>query len=280
MENFHSKNYMHITNVSLMVNDIKRSLDFYQKNIGLKLISQENEVYGLGTYQDQILLYLIHNPLSIPKARTTGLYHFALLLPSRAYLGQFIRHMIETKTKVTGGADHGISEALYLDDPDGNGIEIYSDRLKKDWPDFNNMENLPMDYEDLVKHAIEEPFTKIPDETVMGHIHLHVSNMDLARDFFINQLGFESTMAYGPHAGFVSNGSYHHHIGFNVWNGMNIPNNPPNMVGLKSYTLFVPKVMYASFIKKLESFKVDIKKDQNASFIYDLNHVKVFIVTA
>ncbi len=279
MENFHSKEFMQVTNVTLMVKDIEKSLAFYQNNIGLKLIKKENDVYALGTHTGHILIYLISNPESTPKMRTTGLYHFALLLPSRRHLGQFIKHMIQTKTGVTGGADHGISEALYLDDPDGNGIEIYSDRLQKDWPDFDNMENLPMDYETLVRNALTTPFNKIPDETIMGHIHLHVSNMDLAKSYFINTLGFESTMEYGPHAAFVSDKGYHHHIGFNVWNGTNIPNTPPNMVGLKSYTLHIPKTMYESFMNRLEAHKVEVKHVDNEVFIYDLNHVKITLVT-
>src|SRR5690554_6039504 len=179
MENFHTKEFMQVTDVTLMVSNIADSLKFYQEKLGLKLINKIDNAYYLGTHTNKHLLTLINNPLSSPKQRTTGLYHFAILLPSRAHLGQFIKHMIDTKTPVTGGADHGISEALYLDDPDGNGIEIYADKAKKDWPRFDEVVNSPMDYEDLVNNRVTEAFTKIPDDTIMGHIHLHVANMDM-----------------------------------------------------------------------------------------------------
>ncbi|WP_025725638.1 VOC family protein [Acholeplasma granularum] len=279
MENFHTSEFMQVTDVTLMVSDINKSLEFYQEKLGLKLINKQDNRYDLGTYTNKHLLTLINNPLSSPKQRTTGLYHFALLLPSRAHLGQFIQHMIETKTQVTGGADHGISEALYLDDPDGNGIEIYADKAKKDWPRFDEVVNSPMDYQDLVNNKVNEPFTKIPDETIMGHIHLHVANMDMARNFFINVLGFQNTMEYGPKAAFVSDNGYHHHIGFNVWNGINIPNNPSNVIGLKSYTLYVPKNAYEALKERLTTFKVVLGDDNGKEFIHDVNGVKVYLNT-
>jgi len=280
MENYHTSAHMHITDVTLMVTDIQKSLSFYQSNLGLKLISQNGNQYQLGTHTNHLLLTLISNPLVAPKSRTTGLYHFALLLPSRAHLGQFIQHMIDTKTPVTGGADHGISEALYLDDPDGHGIEIYADKPKSEWPNFEHIENKPMDYQDLINKRLNETFTKIPDQTIMGHIHLHVSNMKVAKDFFIGALGFESTMAYGPHAAFVSHLGYHHHIGFNVWNGQNIPNNPENTVGLKSYTLYVPSNLLETFTSSLKASNIALIESDDSICIHDVNNVKVVIKTS
>lgn len=279
MKNFHSKDFMHVKNVTLMVQDIERSLKFYQQSLGLKLIAQKDNLYELGTYTNHKLITLINNPLATPKMRTTGLYHYAILLPSRAYLGQIIKHFIKHQVSVTGGADHGISEALYLDDPDGNGIEIYADKNHEKWPSFDEIVNAPMNYQDLVKNALNEPFERIPDETIMGHIHLHVSNMADAIKFFVDGLGFASTMAYGPQAHFVSDKNYHHHIGFNVWHGTNIPNNPPNTVGLKSYELYVPNEMYNDLIYRLEKSALTIHKENDTIFIYDVNHVKVFIQT-
>ena len=280
MENYHTSAHMQVTDVTLVVTDIKKSLAFYQNNLGLKLINQTDNKFNLGTHTNRLLLTLIHNPLAKPKVRATGLYHFALLLPSRAHLGQFIQHMIDSKTSVTGGADHGISEALYLDDPDGHGIEIYADKPKIEWPDFDHIENKPMDYQDLVNNRLNEPFSKIPDGTIMGHIHLHVSNMNVAKDFFIQTLGFESTMAYGPHATFVSHLGYHHHIGFNVWNGQNIPNNPDNTVGLKAYTLYVPNNLLESFKASLKASNVTLNEVDGSLYIYDVNSVKVIIKTS
>src|SRR5690554_5749089 len=150
MENYHTKAFMQVTDVTLMVSNIETSLKFYQEAFGFKLLEKVDNIYKLGTHTGTHLITLINNPLATPKQRTTGLYHYAILLPSRAHLGQFIKHMIATKTQVTGGADHGISEALYLDDPDGNGIEIYVDKPKNEWPRFDEVVNSPMDYQGLV----------------------------------------------------------------------------------------------------------------------------------
>ena len=113
----------------------------------------------------------------------------------------------------------------------------------------------------------------------MGHIHLHVANMKAARTFFIDILGFQNTMEYGPQAAFVSDLGYHHHIGFNIWNGQNIPNNPKNTVGLKSYTLYVPEDRYDELLARLKDAKTVLNKDGDKVFIRDVNNVKVYLTT-
>jgi len=269
---------MHIKTVTLMVKDIKRSLDFYQQRIGMKLIDQKDDLYTLGTYENIPLIKLISNPNARPKSRTTELYHFAILLPSRAYLGQFIQHMINTRTQVTGGADHGISEALYLDDPDGNGIEIYADRPVDLWPPFDDAVNAPMDYQDLIDNQVKEPFLHLPNGTIMGHIHLHVSNIDKGIKFFEGVLGFRETMAYGPHAHFSSDAGYHHHLGFNVWAGIGVPNNPDDAVGLKAYDLFVPNDQFEDFKERIESNNYELKADEKGLYLIDINNVRIDII--
>src|SRR5690606_13578140 len=186
-------------------------------------------------------------------------------------------HCIHTRQPVTGGADHGISEALYLDDPDGNGIEIYADRKASDWPPFDQAVNAPMDYEDLIKNQVREPFKKIPDGTIMGHLHLHVSNMNKGIRFFEGVLGFQETMSYGPAAHFSSDAGYHHHLGFNVWNGLNIPNNPDDVVGLKAYELFVPKARFETFKENLKKNLYDLKEDKDGLYLIDINNVKITV---
>jgi catechol 2,3-dioxygenase len=113
----------------------------------------------------------------------------------------------------------------------------------------------------------------------MGHIHLHVANMKAARTFFIDILGFQNTMEYGPQAAFVSDLGYHHHIGFNIWNGQNIPNNPENTVGLKSYTLYAPEDRYDELLARLKDAKTVLNKDGDKVFIRDVNNVKVYLTT-
>lgn len=279
MDTFHSNQFMFVKDITLLVSNIDQQIKFYTEVLGLKLIEKRANRYLLGTHTNQLLITLEHNILATPKEKSTGLYHFAILLPSRAHLGQFIKHLIKLQTPVTGGADHGISEALYLDDPEGNGIEIYADRLKKDWPDFNEVVNKPMDYQDLVNHAIETPFTQIPDGTIMGHIHLHVSRIEKGTQFFKNVLTFQSTMAYGPHAHFVSDGGYHHHVGFNVWNGIDIKNKSELSTGLIAYTIQLPLDKYNSLKENFKLKRVELLKDEHGEYIKDMNDVNVYFTT-
>src|SRR5262249_52339793 len=153
---------------------------------------------------------------------TTGLYHFAILVPSRADLARSLMRLVETETVLQGAADHGVSEALYLADLDGNGIEIYRDRPRAEWPVVDGpatalgagrlrMGADPLDFDNLASAAAPGPV--LPPGTVIGHVHLHVARLDEAQQFYVDVLGFELMQRYGPSALFVSAGGYHHHIG-------------------------------------------------------------------
>lgn len=275
MENFHTQNIKHVKNVSLIVKNIDVMLNYYEKAIGLKLISKEDNIYKLGTYQNVHLLTLIHEPNALEKRRSTGLYHFALLLPNRNYLGQFIKHVILNRIPAVGGSDHGISEAFYLDDPEGNGIEIYADKPKEKWPPFDQAENLMLDYEDLIKSAANEPFTKIPDGTIMGHIHLYVSSIEKGKKFFLDVLGLKPTMEYGPKAFFVSDHGYHHHVGFNTWQGTGIPNKLDLEVGLTEYEFHIPKNEVTNLIESLKNNNIPYTINYNYIYFKDMNNTNV-----
>ncbi|WP_420631265.1 VOC family protein [Candidatus Leptofilum sp.] len=230
--------------VSLKVADLGRSLPFYTHNIGLKLLQQEGNTAVLGT-TERPLLELIEQPGATPPGGTTGLYHFALLVPSRLELARVFKNLVETRTRFQGFSDHSVSEAIYLGDLDGNGIEIYRDRQREAWPMQNGrlqMGTLPLDLESLAGelNGRPEPWTGIHPNTVMGHIHLHVRDLDEAEDFYCNSLGFERVMRYGASAGFVSAGGYHHHIGLNTWAGRGVPASSPEAVGLRHYQILLP----------------------------------------
>lgn len=279
MKNFHTKDYLYIDTVTLMVKDINKQLEFYTKVLGLTLLKQEDNNYFLGT-EKRTLIILNHNEEAILKERTTGLYHLALLLPNSRYLGQFIKHLIKLNVKVVGGADHDVSEAMYLSDPEGNGIEIYSDREAFEW-EYNNKGEILMgteqiDYETLVINAYKEEWVKMPEDTIMGHVHFHVNNMDTAKAFFIDTLGFQPTLKYGPSALFLSDQKYHHHVGMNLWNGIDAINRPYDMVGLVSYTLNVPEKEFANFNARIENSEYEVRSDDFGKFITDINDVKVY----
>lgn len=283
MTNYHTNNHLHVTDVTLMVKNLNLSLDFYTKVLGMKIIEQTISSATLGTYSNHVLIHLVENKNALPKLRTTGLYHYALLFKNRADLGQILKHFIHLKQMISGGADHGISEAIYLNDPDGNGIELAVDRLDYQYkytPDGQIdllADNLPMDYEDIIHTANPPLFAKIPDDTIMGHLHLHVADMNQAKHFFIDLLGFQSMFDYQANAHFISDQKYHHHVAFNLWNGSNIPNNPEGAIGLKSYTVNVPKSRYEGLLNRLRKQNIKIEKEKDTNYIVDVNNVKVYL---
>jgi catechol 2,3-dioxygenase len=230
--------------VNLKVQDLERSLQFYREIIGLKVLDRTEKTASL-TADGKKPLVTIEQPEHVTpmRGRTTGLYHFALLLPTRRDLARITVHFAARQVYL-GSADHLVSEALYLWDPDGNGIEIYRDRDPSEWNwtrDEVDMAVDPLNFKDLlagVSH--EDDWDVLPRETVMGHIHLHVADLEEAETFYVEGLGFEVVNRFGEQALFLSTGKYHHHIGINTWNGVGAPRPPETSVGLKSYTLVYP----------------------------------------
>jgi catechol 2,3-dioxygenase len=168
------------------------------------------------------------------------LYHFAILVPSRRDLAASLRRLIDMQVVMQGTADHGVSEALYLADPDGNGIEIYRDRTRSEWPVIDGRLQMgidPLDVGDLIRDdpGAEAPWSGLPSETTIGHVHLHVADLGEARRFYVDVLGFDLMQQYGRTAIFVSAGGYHHHIALNTWAGVGAPPPPPGAIGLSHF---------------------------------------------
>ncbi|OLO39351.1 glyoxalase [Alkalihalophilus pseudofirmus] len=241
--NFHREPNTFVGQVILKVQDLDRSLMFYQEVIGFKILDRTNRKANL-TADGKTTLLSIEQPDNViaKQGRTTGLYHFALLLPERQDLANIVNHFIEKRVPI-GSSDHLVSEALYLSDPDGNGIEIYIDRDPSEW-NWNNGEVAmavdPLDFENLLTSMENKAWKGLPAGTVMGHIHLHVSELTKTEEFYNKGLGFEVVNRFGTQALFISTGKYHHHIGLNTWNGVGAPPPPVNSVGLESYTLILP----------------------------------------
>lgn len=207
---------------TLQVSDLGRSVDYYRQVLGIQLDQQNASAAVLSVAErDQPLLELRHQRGTRPVARgaTLGLFHFAILLPSRESLGAFVRHMASLGLQF-GAADHLVSEAIYLWDPDGLGIEVYADRPRDQWKRNGRelmMTTERLDLRDLMDAGSSAAWRGMPDGTTMGHMHLSVGNLAASSDFYHSALGMDTTVWSYPGALFMSAGGYHHHLGTNTW---------------------------------------------------------------
>lgn len=229
--------------VSLTVSNLSRSIAFYTEAIGLALLDHDDATATLGVAGVPLLLLTERaGARAWPReqASHTGLYHFALLVPTRADLGRWVRHWLERGLPL-GQGDHLVSEALYLSDPDENGIEVYRDRPRDEWAwrdDQVRMGAEPVDIQGLLAEAEREgaPWSGLPAGTRLGHIHLQVGDIPKAAAFYHDILGFD-IVAGMPTALFLSAGGYHHHIGMNIWHSKGATPAPADMVGLRFFTV-------------------------------------------
>jgi catechol 2,3-dioxygenase len=232
--------------VSLTVSDVDRARDFYERAIGLRATELENGGVGLAAGAGPPLVELHSDPAAPPlDRRAPGLFHLAILLPSRAELASALARLADARVGLDGASDHLVSEALYLSDPDGNGIEIYRDRPRQDWPVRHGelqMATLPLDADSLLSELGDrsELPPSVPADTRIGHVHLQVSDLDEAERFYSGVLGFEVTVRGYPGALFVSAGGYHHHLGLNTWHSAGSPPAVPGAIGLRSFELVLP----------------------------------------
>jgi len=230
----------HIDSVHLTIPDLGKSIAFYQDRIGLRLQRHDDTTAAFGAGGPELLV-LHASPEASRVHGTTGLYHFAILVPSRAALGRSLRRLSDKRWPMSGAADHLVSEALYLDDPDGLGIEIYRDRPRDAWRVANGelaMATDPLDLQSIYEEpGAETPWNGLDAGTIMGHVHLHVPHLDTAESFYCDRIGFDPVVRRYPGALFVSAGGYHHHLGLNTWVGVGAPPPPENAVGLRAFTI-------------------------------------------
>ncbi len=225
----------------LTVADLDRSVAFYQDAIGLRQRSRDGDVAALGAGGEDLIV-LHEEPGARPAGRHAGLYHLALLHPDREELARAVQRLAVTRTPIDGASDHGVSEAIYLPDPDGNGIELYADRDRDAWPPAGPGERVGMFTRALDLHGLlatvadDEPVRHAGPLLRMGHMHLHVGDLAAARAFYADLLGFE-VMVGMPSALFLAAGGYHHHLGVNTWRGPGVGPAPAGTVGLREWTL-------------------------------------------
>lgn len=275
---FHQKPNLFIQNVTLKVSNLSRSIDFYTEIIGFRVLQQEEERVTLTADGQHALITLVEVPNAQFVRGATGLYHFALLLPSRKDLGNLIQHFIQKNVQI-GAGDHDVSEALYLSDPDGNGIEMYIDRPADTWKWDSNgqvyMTTDPVQFQSVLREA-DGTWSGLPIDTVMGHIHLSVRNLQQSEDFYTSLLDYAVVSRYGGQALFISTGGYHHHIGLNTWHSEGAEALPKDAVGIQSYTVQLPDQDYAVNLKKrFVEQNMEIKEQENIFSIIEPNGIEV-----
>src|SRR3954452_11106386 len=226
--------------VHLTVTSLDRSIDWYETALGLHMHKREGDLADLGDGTTTTLV-LVEDSHAQPAGRHAGLYHYALLYPSREELARATVRLIGLRTPIQGASDHGTHEAIYLPDPDGNGIELAADRPREQWPtpeaEFGRGGPQPLDVENLLQTvAGEAPVAKVGDGLRMGHVHLHVGSVEDGLRFYTDVIGFD-VWAHIPSAAFVGAGGYHHHLGFNTWRGDGVPPAPDHTVGLRRWTV-------------------------------------------
>ncbi|MEI2807628.1 VOC family protein [Albidovulum sp.] len=227
-----------IGRVALTVRDIGAVAAFYETVIGLRPLASDGGLRRLGA-GGRVLLELRADPAARPAdPRAAGLFHTAFLLPSRADLGAWLRHVAGARVPLQGASDHLVSEAIYLADPEGNGIEVYVDRPRADWPREGGrirMATEPLDLPALAS-AARTPWAGAPEGTVVGHVHLQVGAVAAAEEFYSGRLGFDLVTHY-PGAAFFSSGGYHHHLATNVWNSRGAGRRSEGAAGLAGVEL-------------------------------------------
>ena len=240
---FHEKENIHVNQVTLKVVDMDVSLDFYTNVIGFQVWKKSSGSVYLSADESSPMLVLEEGGEIISSSRrTTGLYHFALLLPEKTDLADLVKRLIKMGVQV-GSSDHLVSEAVYFSDPDGNGIEVYIDRPFSMWEWRDGKVEMavdPLDFEELFRFETNSGWLGLPKRTVMGHIHLHVSDLDKAKQFYCDGLGFDIVSRLGNQALFISSEGYHHHIGLNTWKGVGAPPPGEKDAGLKWYDIHYP----------------------------------------
>jgi catechol 2,3-dioxygenase len=237
----------HIGHVHLQVADLNRSLGFYRDLLGFRLVSLDGPMAMLSaTGQAPYHVLLTERPGARRKPpRTTGLYHVAIRYPSRRSLARTLRRLMENEWPFEGFADHKVSEALYLTDPDGNGVELYADRPRDGWLLQGGqvvMATDPIDLQNLLAEVAADTaaWDGADPGTDIGHVHLHVSDLARAEAFYHGLLGLDVTQRGYPGALFLSAGGYHHHLAVNVWAGVGAPPPPLDAAGLVSFALYIP----------------------------------------
>ena len=271
-------NNIHLREISLNVCNIEKISDYYQQTVGLVILSENNDEILLGVKETKFpLVRLVQTDMTDHKKRSNGLYHMAIRVPNRTALGDFLYHLLLTETSIIGASNHGYSEAIYLEDPEGNGIEVYCDKPFDEW-DIRTDGRIVGITEEIdargvldaaVRKSEDSPFY-LPEGTDMGHIHFSVSDVDSAKDTWIKLLGLEDKFSI-PTGSWLAVGMYHHHAAFNEWGGKYLEKRQKNQPGLREFHIIVENQEEYDWIKKQASElgTVSVQEYQHEMLITD-----------
>jgi catechol 2,3-dioxygenase len=272
--------------VKLKVSNLERSITFYKEVIGFEVLTNENNIAALTADGKEPLLVLeeVANAVIYRPGTTLGLYHVAILLPERKDLGLFLKHILEKGIEI-GSADHFVSEAIYLSDPDHNGLEIYRDRPREGWSNVDEsnykMVTERIDTKGLLAESEDHSWRGLPEKTKIGHLHFHVNNLEKSRDFYKEVLGFDVTVGNMTNVGmlFLAAGGYHHHIGLNIWAGTDANMRPDNAVGIAYYTMVLPS--QGELTKLIDHLKLNTKTSfeqaEDKWIVHDPSGIKIHL---
>jgi catechol 2,3-dioxygenase len=259
--------------VHLTVTDLDRSVAWYQTALGLRVHRHEPTTVELGDGTRTVVV-LVEDAQARPAGRHAGLYHYALLYPTREELARAAARLATTGTPIQGASDHGTHEAIYLPDPDGNGIELAADRPREQWPtpeeEFYGGGPRPLDFPSLLGVVKgEDPAPQVAEGLRMGHVHLHVGDIERGLAFYRDVLGFD-VWALLPTAAFVAAGGYHHHLGFNVWKGEGVGPAPERTVGLRNWTIELDTAAEVAEVRgRVEAAGLAIEPDADGFLVRD-----------
>ncbi|UHA60131.1 VOC family protein [Metabacillus litoralis] len=282
LENYTGVMEPRIGYVELQVSNLDRSLTFYEELIGFQLLEQDEKTATLTTngLVPQLILKEEESFVERPPG-TTGLYHFAIVVPTRKDLALSTKHLLESGYPIQGASDHQYSEAVYLADPDNNGIEIYVDRDSSQWIRDENGGYVgatnPLDAENLFAEIKGNTWNGLPSKTRIGHMHLQISNIEESERFYVEALGLR-IVAKDTHMLFVSKDEYHHHIGMNIWAGKGLPVPPKNALGLKFFTLHFTEEEYNDAKENLDQLKYNYLEENQELTVEDPSGNKIKIL--
>ncbi|HET6624697.1 MAG TPA: VOC family protein [Gaiellaceae bacterium] len=271
--------------VHLTVSDLERSLAFYRETLGLVELGRDDGRAAVGTGERELLV-LVEEPGARPAYGHTGLYHFALLLPERADLAAWLAHVARERIPLAGLSDHFVSEAIYLSDPDGHGIEVYWDRPREVWEGQvgARMTTLPLDTRSLLgelEDPATAPFDVLPAGTVMGHVHLKVAEIADTVAFYRDVLGFGLMAQLGAQAAFLAAGGYHHHLGANTWESAGATAPPEGTAALRRTTILLPDAAERDrVVERLEHAGHDVREDEYGAVAVDPSGNQLLLAVA
>lgn len=268
--------------VVLKVKDLGTMSEFYQKVVGLVVLDARDNTVTLGIKETQLpMVELVAIKPEENRTLTTGLFHLALLLPSRQDLGEYLYHLLVNKYPLAGASDHGYSEALYFNDPEGNGIEIYADKPESVWDrrEDGRIEGvtIQMDAEGVLGE-VKKAFTMMPAGTIMGHVHLTVHDLPETEVFYTEILPLGLKSDYFGQAKFFASGDYHHHVGSNTWAGKKLPEPKVNQLGMAYYEWILPNLEEKiALIKRLDEHAYPYQETNNQVVLKDNSGIEMHI---